>query len=136
MSACACCLIYLACKAHAPYYIVICSHSGNANEQKERTNVWRNEWTKEFWRKHVELSTRVLIFSTSFDWFFFTRKGNQRMIITDVHMSSCKVSATLCLSFMTLEISRQIFFFSKTPKNQFSWKSVQLFRPDGQTWRS
>jgi hypothetical protein len=65
---CVCCLSYAACKAHAPYYIVICecpalqyfftlSHKGH-----------------NFRKEIIEHKMRALIFSTNFVWKFYHSK--------------------------------------------------------------
>ena len=74
-------LSYVACKALASYYIVICGH------------IFPHYIINDTVIKM--LSIKFVFFSTNLDKIFLTLRRIQRDTVTDVHKSSCKVPVIL-----------------------------------------
>jgi hypothetical protein len=83
-------LRYPACKAHVPFYIVICGLSSCAAFLYIILQMAR--FSKEKYMKH---KICVWIFSTTFCERFLNLRGIERHIIINVHMPSCKVPVIL-----------------------------------------
>ena len=124
------CFCYTACKAHAPYFVVICGLPGCTYLFP---HFLINGTTSEK-KKKVEDTKYVLIFSATFGWNIYHSNNSAR------HHDKCtfflKSTRYSCQILMKLEFSRQIF--EKILIYQISWKSVQrepscFMRMDGQT---
>jgi hypothetical protein len=85
---CVCSLSYLACKAHVPYYIFMCSLSISYNITL--SPKWHD------FRKKVLNKKCIICFSLqSLSEKFFNLRRIQRDTIINVHRSSCKVHVIL-----------------------------------------
>ena len=80
---CVCSLSYLACKAHALYYII----SGLSGAATTLSHKWHD-----FREKVIEHKMCVLIFSTTLSETFLILRRIRQGVILNIHWSSCKVS--------------------------------------------
>ena len=128
---CVCGRSYSACKAHVPYYIVIC------------VLVLPYQISPHFlingtilWKEVTEHKMCVLSFCTTFDWNISLSKKNTADIAINIHRSSCTVPLILFQILMNLEFSRQIFErFSniKFRENPYSRSGVVPWGRGGRT---
>ena len=124
---CVCNPSYPACKAHAPYCIVMWP-------------VWLYHIYSRYFIKSMIFGKRKLLNIKCVLWFSlqllpetFLISRIQRDSILNVHTSSCKNTRYSCQILIKLEFFQQIFF--KILKYQISWKSVHWSRvvPCGRT---
>ena len=92
-SVCVCNVSYPACKAHAPYYVVICGLSGSTIF----SHIINDTIFEGGKRKVIEHEVCVLIFSTTLYETFLIIRRIQRDIVISVHRSSCKLPFILVI---------------------------------------
>ena len=130
-SECVCSLIYPECKAHAPYYIFICSLSGPTifSTLSHKCHDFRKK------KKVTEYKTRVLIFSTTFTWGVFNPKNNSaRYYHKCTQVFNVQYPLNLLDSYK-LEFSRQILEKYSTVKFHENPSSGSRVVPCGSTKR-
>jgi hypothetical protein len=130
---CVCSLSYPPCKAHAPYYIVICGLSGCTifSHIVSKTARFSGE-------KINEHKMCVLIFSINFVCNISHSKTTQRDAITNLHRSSRNYPVFSPFFKRTWIFSTDIQKILKhqISRKSFHWEPTCSLRTDGQTWRS
>ena len=81
-------------------------------------------------QKVIEITKRVLIFSTTFVWNILNLRNIEEDIITNVHTSSGQI-------LIKLQLSRQIFEkYSNIKFHENPSSGIRVVHTDGQMWRS
>jgi hypothetical protein len=125
---CACSLGYPASKAHAPYYIVICSLSGY-------TTFFHISYKRHDFRKQVIEDKMFWFCLQRLPEIFFTLRRTERDITKNVHRSSCKVMLFLTdfnETWILLDRLRKMLNF-QISRNFVQWEPSCSMRAYGQT---
>ena len=134
LSVCVCRLVYPACTAHAPYYIVICGLPRSTIFFHIISKMARSPPPPK--KKVIERKMVVFILHQLLSETFFHSRRIQRDIFVNVHRCSCNVS------IIALRFLRNFNFFNRFLKNihissvtEIRPVGAELFHSDGRTDR-